>query len=144
AVDEVRYNDRAPWPTNAAGFGSSIERINPTAYGNDPINWRASPGNASPGYENSGNRVPRVDAGLDQTFQSASFPFTANLLGTADDDGQPNPPGALNVTWSAVSGPGAVILASPNQLNTAASFPGVGIYVLRLTASDGALSATDD
>ncbi|MEO8426230.1 MAG: lamin tail domain-containing protein, partial [Verrucomicrobiota bacterium] len=144
AVDEVRYNDRAPWPTNAAGFGSSIERITPSAYGNDPVNWRASPGSASPGYENSGNRVPRVDAGLDQTFQSDSFPITANLTGTANDDGQPNPPGVLSITWSAVNGPGAVLLASPNQLNTIASFPGVGSYVLRLMASDGALSASDD
>src|SRR3989442_3202704 len=39
---------RSPWPTNADGFGPSLERLNPSAYGNDPINWRASPGAASP------------------------------------------------------------------------------------------------
>jgi hypothetical protein len=41
-VDKVRYNDVAPWPTNAAGTGFSLQRnINP-GYGNDPTNWTAA------------------------------------------------------------------------------------------------------
>ncbi|MFN7141450.1 MAG: lamin tail domain-containing protein, partial [Limisphaerales bacterium] len=40
-VDEVRYSHRSPWPVAAAEAGSSLERINPAAYGNDPINWKA-------------------------------------------------------------------------------------------------------
>ncbi|HTL17917.1 MAG TPA: lamin tail domain-containing protein, partial [Patescibacteria group bacterium] len=51
-VDVVRYNDQAPWPTNADGFGASLERLSPNAYGNDPINWRASPFGPSPGFDN--------------------------------------------------------------------------------------------
>jgi hypothetical protein len=31
------YHDGAPWPTNADGLGSSLERPGATAYGNDPI-----------------------------------------------------------------------------------------------------------
>jgi hypothetical protein len=51
-VDVVRYNDKAPWPSNADGGGSSLERLDPRAYGNDPINWRASYGPGTPGREN--------------------------------------------------------------------------------------------
>ena len=33
------------------GVWKPLERIDPTAYGNDPINWRASLGSPSPGVE---------------------------------------------------------------------------------------------
>lgn len=52
-VDAVRFGDSSPWPAEADGGGSSLERLNLSAYGNDPVNWRASvsaggtPGNAS-------------------------------------------------------------------------------------------------
>jgi hypothetical protein len=143
-VDVVRYNNKAPWPTNADGFGPSLERLNAAAYGNDPINWRASPGPASPGLENTGNRLPVVNAGLDQSITGTSFPLVVALTGSATDDGQPNPPGAVTMTWSQVSGPVAAWFGNVNQPNTTATFPGVGTYVLRLTASDGALQASDD
>ncbi len=42
AVDSVRYNDKPPWPIDPDGLGPSLERIDAAAYGNDPINWRAS------------------------------------------------------------------------------------------------------
>ena len=50
-VDVVRYNDKAPWPTNADGFGPSLERLNASAYGNDPANWTVSFGPGTPGRE---------------------------------------------------------------------------------------------
>src|SRR5204863_2849125 len=51
-VDVVHYNDKAPWPVIADGMGASLERLYATAYGNDPINWRANPSGPSPGAEN--------------------------------------------------------------------------------------------
>ena len=42
-VDVVRYNDKAPWPISADGGSSSLERIVPTAKGDDVANWTASP-----------------------------------------------------------------------------------------------------
>ena len=49
-VDYVNYLPTAPWPTAANGNGPSLERINLTAFGDDPGNWRASPANGgSPG-----------------------------------------------------------------------------------------------
>jgi len=41
------------------------------------------------------------------------------------------------------SGPGTVTFGTPSALSTTASFSTSGAYVLRLTASDGALSASD-
>jgi hypothetical protein len=143
-VDVVRYDDKAPWPTNADGLGSSLERLNAAAYGNDPINWRASPGGPSPGLENNGNRAPVVNAGPDQVLSATNAPIAVQLSGTASDDGQPNPPGTLAISWSQVSGPGQAWFDAPSQTNTIAYFPGAGAYVLRMTASDGALNASHD
>jgi len=143
-VDSVRYNSQLPWPTNSSGTGNSIERIGATAFGNDPQNWRSSPGTPSPGLENNGNRLPVVNAGSDQSHESATFPFSANVTGSAMDDGLPNPPAALTYSWSRVSGPGQVQFLNPNQASTSVSFPSVGVYVLRLTVSDSEYTVMDD
>jgi hypothetical protein len=59
-VDEVRYNDKAPWPVLADGFGPSLQRLNPAAYGNDSVNWRAAaPG---PGRDFGGGVAPFITA----------------------------------------------------------------------------------
>lgn len=41
-IDQVRYNDKLPWPPAADGSGASLQRRIPGAYGNDPINWVAA------------------------------------------------------------------------------------------------------
>ena len=86
-----------------------------------------------------GNVPPAVDAGPDQ---AVDFPGPATLHGTATDDGRPN--GTLAVSWSKVSGPGTVTFSSPGTAETLASFSASGTYTLRLTASDGQLTASDD
>jgi hypothetical protein len=48
-VDEVRYNDHAPWPVGADGGGPSLQRHPPSAYGNDPLPWHAA--RPTPGAE---------------------------------------------------------------------------------------------
>ncbi len=87
------------------------------------------------------NQAPTVNAGVDQTL---TLPNSASLLGTASDDGLPNPPATVTVTWSQVSGPATATFGNANSLSTTASFTTAGVYVLRLTASDTLLSATDD
>jgi hypothetical protein len=87
------------------------------------------------------NQRPTVNAGSDQTI---TLPSSANLVGSASDDGLPNPPAALTTTWSWVSGPAAVTFGNANNRTTTVSFTQAGTYVLRLTASDSSLSATDD
>ena len=51
------------------------------------------------------NQAPTVNAGSDQTI---TLPNSAALAGTATDDGKPNPPGTLPISWSKLSGPGTV------------------------------------
>ncbi|MDZ7361895.1 MAG: T9SS type A sorting domain-containing protein [candidate division KSB1 bacterium] len=87
------------------------------------------------------NMPPCVSAGLDQII---TFPQSATLSASASDDGDPNPPANLTVTWSKVSGPGTVTFGNANALATTASFSAVGTYVLRLTANDGELQTSDD
>ncbi|MFO1311988.1 MAG: PASTA domain-containing protein [Burkholderiales bacterium] len=87
------------------------------------------------------NQPPVVSAGAGQTI---TLPAMANLQGTATDDGLPNPPGALTLAWTKVSGPGAVTFANATSAATTATFSLAGTYVLRLTANDGALSASAD
>ena len=41
-VDEVRYDNKVPWPPGADGGGPSLQRRAPSAYGNDPANWVAA------------------------------------------------------------------------------------------------------
>ena len=85
------------------------------------------------------NLAPVVEAGPDQalTFPAA----TATLSGTASDDGQPGT--GLSTLWTKVSGPGTVTFGAPAALSTSATFSVLGVYVLRLTANDGALSTSD-
>lgn len=81
------------------------------------------------------NVAPVVSAGAPQ---SITFPSTANLAGTATDDGLPNPPGALTLAWTKVSGPGSVTFGTAAAASTTATFSGAGVYVLQLAANDGA------
>jgi hypothetical protein len=41
-MDELTYDDTAPWPSTPDGGGPSLERIQPGAFADDPANWRAS------------------------------------------------------------------------------------------------------
>lgn len=41
-VERVAYRDRAPWPGGADGSGASLQRLQLTAYSNDPTNWIAA------------------------------------------------------------------------------------------------------
>jgi len=87
------------------------------------------------------NSAPVVNAGTDQTIVQ---PASASLNGTVTDDHLPNPPDAVTITWSKVSGTGTVVFGNPNAEDTSATFPGTGTYVLRLTASDSVLSSSDE
>jgi N-acetylneuraminic acid mutarotase len=98
--------------------------------------YRGVPGAVSP------NQPPTVDAGPDQTITLPTD--TVTLTATASDDGLPNPPGTLTTTWSHVSGPTTATFTDPNALHTTATLTQAGTYVLRITAHDGELSASDD
>ena len=92
-----------------------------------------------------GNQAPTVSAGADQvvTLSAGASPSAvANLAGSASDDGLPNPPGALSLTWSKSSGPGSVAFGDASMATTPATFTVAGTYMLQLSAFDGALTST--
>ena len=85
-VDEVRYNDKAPWPRGADGDGPSLQRRAPGSYGNEPINWFAS--GITPGATNVFNQAP--DCVLLTPTNGASFTAPAAVVLSAlvsDPDG---------------------------------------------------------
>jgi RHS repeat-associated protein len=86
-----------------------------------------------------GNQAPLVNAGADLTVESCQ----ATLNGTVTDDGKPSG-GSLLVSWSKLSGPGLVNFANPEAAATNVTFTKPGVYVLRLSAGDGALGSSDD
>lgn len=86
-----------------------------------------------------GNRPPGVTAGPDLTvFRPAGI----NLNGALADDILP--PEQVTATWSQISGPDTFIFENPNAPVTAANSSTDGTFVLRLTANDGTLSASDE
>ena len=80
------------------------------------------------------NLAPVVSTGNNQ---AVLWPTPASLSGTVSDDGKPNPPGTVTLTWSEVSGPGTVTFANPYAQATTASFSTGGTCGLRLVADDG-------
>jgi PKD repeat protein len=116
--------------------GETVLNLPPTSYQGSAPDLGAFESGGGP----APNTPPTVDAGADQTI---TLPADAPLDGTVSDDGRPNPPGALTTVWGVDSGPGSVTFANANAVDTRASFATAGAYVLRLTANDGALSASD-
>ena len=88
------------------------------------------------------NYAPTVTAAASAATVVAPSTRTT-LVATATDDGLPTP-AALTRIWSKVTGPGTVTFTAPSALVTDATFSALGAYVLRFTASDGALSSSAD
>ncbi|HEY0463993.1 MAG TPA: LamG-like jellyroll fold domain-containing protein, partial [Polyangiaceae bacterium] len=88
------------------------------------------------------NQAPQVNAGPDVT---AIVGVARALNGSISDDGLPTP-AALMAAWTLISGPGTPSFAAGEQSSalTHLTFSEAGTYVLRLTASDGALSSFDE
>ena len=86
------------------------------------------------------NQAPTANAGADQTI---TLPAAATLAGSAE---RRRPPARRHADDDVAkfSGPGSVTFGNASALSTTASFSAAGTYVLRLTASDGALSTSDD
>jgi len=87
-VDEIRYNDKAPWPPAADGSGPSLQRITAATYGNDPINWEAAgptPGQSLDAADTDGDGLPdkwEMANGTDR--------FLADADADPDNDGATN------------------------------------------------------
>lgn len=85
------------------------------------------------------NAPPTVEAGAPQEIELNG---TAQLDGTVNDDGRPEP-ATVTTTWSQVSGPGSATFGDANAVDTTVTFDQPGEYVLQLTAGDGQLTVND-
>ncbi|HEY7412402.1 MAG TPA: FG-GAP-like repeat-containing protein, partial [Vicinamibacteria bacterium] len=85
------------------------------------------------------NQPPSVDAGPDRVAGTASITVSGSVV----DDGLPAG-GALGIAWSVVEAPGAVTFGSPAAAATLVTFGAEGRHLLRLTASDGRETRSDD
>jgi hypothetical protein len=88
-VDEVRYNDKAPWPPGADGGGPSLQRRVPGAHGNDPINWTAAA--SSPGSDLPMGDAPMIISQPEGRIVVAgsNVTFTVGIAG----------PAPLSIVW---------------------------------------------
>lgn len=86
------------------------------------------------------NTAPRVSAGPDQETPLGVTNVT--LRGDVVDDGLPAIPGAVTIRWTQAGGPGTVTFSDPNSAFTTAYFSQPGLYLLRLSATDGELSGS--
>ena len=87
-VDEVRFNDKAPWPPAADGSGPSLQRIDAAAYGNDPVKWMAAgatPGRSLATADTDGDELPDVWEQVNGTN-----PLVNDASDDRDGDGQTN------------------------------------------------------
>jgi len=97
------------------------------------------------------NCAPRVDAGEYQPLLWQAPSVTAQLDGTASDDGKPyqDPPAdpctpiGLTLTWSKTSGPGTVVFSDTTIEDPTATFDAAGMYELRLRGYDGEKDSCD-
>lgn len=80
-----------------------------------------------------------VDAGPNLSMQA---PGLTTLQGSVRDDGLPN--GSTSAQWSVVVAPGTVTYMDATAPTSDVAFDAPGTYVLRLSASDGEYSDSDD
>ncbi|MEM1086061.1 MAG: DUF5060 domain-containing protein [Verrucomicrobiota bacterium] len=123
-------------PTVAGGSTISLGSP-PNATGSD---WVALVESTTGGGSNT---APFVSAGNDKSAELVDFTIDVSLDGIAFDDGLPED-SELTLGWSRVQGPDAVSFADPISASTTASFSDTGTFVLRLTASDGIFTVSDD
>jgi len=125
-VDVVRYNDKAPWPVDAAN-GSVLVRIDKTTYAYDPANWKA--------VEVTGP-VAKISASV-QTIPKRSIYLDGTK--SVDPDGS-----TLTYAWY-VKAPGAEYELLDETSNTVTFQASVdGEFFVKLIVSNGTKQSLPD
>lgn len=128
----ITNNNTGITALNALGFdlGSTLVQAGQTT------KWLAF---SEEGEYTIGDTTPTVNAGPNQTINAFTPAVTAGS-GTVGN----YPCGVLEYSWVAISGPAASIIANPSNAVTSITFSVSGVYVFRLTASNGVSEAYDD
>lgn len=97
------------------------------------------------------NQNPTVDAKIriinGQVLADAAtliLPEQADLIAIVQDDGWPQPPGAVSVAWNQSSGPVTASFSAALSTHTFATFTTTGTYVFKVTADDGGGTPAED
>ncbi len=133
-VDEVRYNDKLPWPPGADGDGPSLQRRTPTAYGNEPTNWFAS--GITPGAPNVFNQSPTCALVAPTNGAAYTVPEAIQLIATASD-----PDGAI-VRVEFFDGDTLLSIDTNAPFSFTWSNANVGSHTLVAKARDNGLAVT--
>ena len=83
----MKYANAAPWPLAADGVGPSLQRLHPTQYGDDPVNWTAA--YPTPGGPFGGGTLPRITS---QPVSETVVAYTDTSLSVAAEN-------ALSYQW---------------------------------------------
>ena len=73
-IDEVPYDDEAPWPIEPDGMGPTLELIDPALYNELAENWKASFSLGTPGRQNFSNTIENHS--LSQNYPNPSLSVT--------------------------------------------------------------------
>lgn len=131
-VDEVRYNDKAPWPPAADGSGASLQKVSAALYGNEPLIWTAA--TPTPGADFPGGAPPVIiTQPLSQTaIAGSNVTFAVGVSGGAP----------FSYSWrfngASISGAtNATLVFSPVQPSQA------GVYSVDVFNSSGSVSSSN-
>ena len=125
-----KYNTTTFPEVRTAKFRLEFDSRDKTSTG--LLQWKVYDSGHSPNF------APVVKAGIDRVVVLKQKTY---LNGRAEDDGKANAKPKL--VWSQESGPGKAVFADAAAATTTATFSKTGTYVLKLTADDGELKASD-
>jgi hypothetical protein len=87
-VEYVDYGNAAPWPTEAAGHGPSLNRLGYALFGNDPAHWDAGAAWGTPGAANIAidRTPPTTPTGLQGRVSLGPPSITVSWNAASDTD----------------------------------------------------------
>jgi hypothetical protein len=138
-VDEVDYNDVAPWPISPDGMGSSLSRASQAIFGNEPTNWSGQP--ATPGIDNLAQPLTTITGtGGNDTYHVVRVGSQLHIYENTPPVGQPTYASELSalgasLTINALGGDDSLTVDTGGQ-------PSLGIAQLIFNAGAGANSLT--
>lgn len=115
-VEKIAYADTAPWPSSADGGGASLQRIEPTLFANDPVNWQA----ALPTAGSANPAGPAVDLDADGLPDAWELAHALDPQNSGDADADSDHDGANN-THEHIAG------TNPNDPNDYLRFTAVSV-----------------
>ena len=82
-VDRAHYSSESPWPNHALAAGRSLQRVQPSAFGNEPLNWQLA--SVSPGGPPTANIAPSVTLTSPSDGLHVELGTTITLAADAND-----------------------------------------------------------